>query len=109
MWAPRRLDWDSHRACRTIFRDRLSVWSRSLHLVDCFHDKEDTERDNGEVNHKSDKITVIPGDRLVSQCVGWSREISRPSTPAFRTTNLFEKSRPPVTKPIGGMRTSFTS
>src|SRR4249920_3269615 len=32
-----------------------------------------------------------------------------PSAPAFRTTNLFEKSRPPVTKPIGGMRISFTS
>ena len=26
-----------------------------------------------EVNHKSDEITVVPGDRFVSQCVGWSR------------------------------------
>src|SRR6478752_6715946 len=32
-----------------------------------------------------------------------------PSAPAFKTTNLFEKSRPPVTKPIGGIRISFTS
>src|SRR5260370_14194793 len=32
-----------------------------------------------------------------------------PSAPAFRTRNLFEKSSPPVTKPIGGIRISFTS
>src|SRR5256886_16248766 len=32
-----------------------------------------------------------------------------PSAPAFRTRNLFEKSSPPVTKPIGGIRMSFTS
>src|SRR5258705_10757652 len=32
-----------------------------------------------------------------------------PSAPAFRRRNLFEKSSPPVTKPIGGIRISFTS
>src|SRR4051794_8627360 len=32
-----------------------------------------------------------------------------PSPPAFKTTNLFEKSSPPVSKPIGGIRMSFTS
>src|SRR6266446_4453064 len=32
-----------------------------------------------------------------------------PSAPALRTRNLFEKSSPPVTKPIGGIRISFTS
>src|SRR5213079_914257 len=32
-----------------------------------------------------------------------------PSAPAFRTRNLLEKSSPPVSKPIGGIRISFTS
>src|SRR5437763_16878853 len=32
-----------------------------------------------------------------------------PATAALRTTHLFEKSSAPVTKAIGGMRTSFTS
>src|ERR1700757_3458909 len=32
-----------------------------------------------------------------------------PSAPSFKTTNLFEKSSPPVAKPIGGMRISLTS
>src|SRR6187401_3581475 len=31
-----------------------------------------------------------------------------PSAPAFKTRNLFEKSSPPVSKPIGGIRMSFT-
>src|SRR5258705_7195745 len=36
-------------------------------------------------------------------------KLAAPLAPAFRTMNLFEKSRPPVNSPIGGIMISFTS
>ena len=51
-----RFNGNSHRTCRTIFRHRRSVRGRALHLVDCFHDKEDAERNNDEVKKDLDAL-----------------------------------------------------
>ena len=75
MRAACRLDWNRHRAGGAILRRRRRTSGRSLHAVERFHNEENAERDDEEIN--DDRHKIAP--RQVPRPAFWRRPIPSPS------------------------------
>src|SRR5205823_3040918 len=103
-----RLDRDRHGAGRAVLRNWRGGRRRPLQLVHRFDHEKNADRDDDEVDHERDKISVVPSPApALAASAGVLKE--PPPGAALRMRNLLEKSRPPVSKPTGGMRMSLTS